>query len=250
MWTVATWLILLCVCCWCVSAANSTTTVNPKPVPLASIKALTFRNGVKTTFRRAAATWQLGCTGGCNLGKPGSVECVNIGSDGRVPQWRCDAALARRVRFKHVRVSCEGWVGPSDTKNVVAGSCALEYSLTRGNSVGLSGAVYAAISIAIIGTLLCFAAIAALLTDDSNRPSALYVPSSSSNADDAERAEVHYHTTTVHSGPGFLDFVPGFLDFVLFYSLLGSFWSSSSSSSSSWGSSYSSSSGFGGTRIR
>jgi hypothetical protein len=101
-------------------------------VSLDDVKTLTLYSNRMTEARRGYAIAQMSCVGGdaCGYSKyrPNTVQCYNMGSDGVETQWSCDAVLHPNVRFGDLTVNCEGYLSPMD-KNVLIGSCGLEYSL-------------------------------------------------------------------------------------------------------------------------
>jgi hypothetical protein len=101
----------------------------PDRIALREITALTLQAGELTTARRTPAVYQLQCRGSaCTWAAPHTVQCVNTGNDGVVPQWACTAELRNGVRFGPMAVVCEGYDHAGDS-SVLAGSCALEYEL-------------------------------------------------------------------------------------------------------------------------
>jgi hypothetical protein len=71
----------------------------------------------------------------CDDFTPSSVLCRNAGSDGLDAQWKCEADLPTEYRFDSIDVNCEGYAYPDDPY-ILAGSCGLEYSLTRSGERG------------------------------------------------------------------------------------------------------------------
>lgn len=99
-------------------------------VKLKDIKVLTLHHGQMTTGRRTRPLPQLICIGGTNRCKylPPVIQCYNRGSDGVDIQWECKADMDVNLRFNKIDVTCEGYDYPEDDY-VLAGSCALEYSI-------------------------------------------------------------------------------------------------------------------------
>jgi len=97
-------------------------------VLLRDVQVLTLERGRMTSGRRSAGVAQLACVGGdaCALYQPPSVQCYNMGSDGRDVQWKCEADMDDSFRFGSITVSCEGYSYPEDPY-ILAGSCGLEY---------------------------------------------------------------------------------------------------------------------------
>lgn len=101
-------------------------------IRMTDITALTFNQGEYSTARRGQPVPQLKCVSGTAKNDyslhPTSVQCVNVGNDGRNVQWKCDANLDSKVKFGKMVVSCEGYSQPGDPY-VLVGSCGLEYAL-------------------------------------------------------------------------------------------------------------------------
>jgi hypothetical protein len=82
---------------------------------------------------------------------PTTVQCLNVGHDGKNVQWKCEANLDSKVKCTHfliwefvlivlvgkLVVSCEGY-NSRDDPNVLVGSCALQYGLDYENPSGSS----------------------------------------------------------------------------------------------------------------
>lgn len=207
-------------------------------VAMSAIKVLTFNAGEMTAHRRVPAAKQLNCESGCQYGRLSKAECTNSGTDGRLPRWTCTAKLPRGVSFSRVDVSCEGYKHSQDT-NVLVGSCALNYQLSRrSNSPGLGA--FAVLAVVAFGCTVMFIAaipVAFILKND--------VPHRSQDDDDRERRAQHYHH---HNSR------PGYIDTILLYLFLDDcFGRRPDCSSSGWSSSSGSSgwpSKFGGTSLR
>eukprot|EP00037_Helgoeca_nana_P009882 m.86727 g.86727 ORF g.86727 m.86727 type:complete len:372 (-) comp19861_c0_seq2:144-1259(-) len=101
-----------------------------KRVRLADVKAITLKQGHRTTGRRSAGVAQLSCLAGGGAHEPSTVQCVNTGSDGVDAQWECKGDLPNEWRFGDTAVTCEGYDYPEDPF-VLQGSCGLEYTLER-----------------------------------------------------------------------------------------------------------------------
>lgn len=97
-----------------------------------SIPSLIFKKGEVTTYRRATgARPQLECVTDCGAAAQiVSVMCENKGFDGRTINWRCESeTMPGGYTFgSSMKVVCEGYDSPTDPY-VLAGSCALKYSL-------------------------------------------------------------------------------------------------------------------------
>jgi len=103
-------------------------------VLLKDVQVLTLRNGVFTTGRRYSPIPQLVCQN-CATNEErnliDSMQCLNVGSDGRDVNWKCEAQLDKhRYKLGRTEVSCEGFASPDDPF-ILAGSCAVEYHLER-----------------------------------------------------------------------------------------------------------------------
>lgn len=101
-------------------------------VRLADIQVLTFQKGMVTTGRRSPGVPQLQCVN-CNhqnQDKVTSVQCRNVGTDGRDVNWKCETSVSKEWELGLTSVSCEGFDYPDDPY-VLVGSCGLEYQLKR-----------------------------------------------------------------------------------------------------------------------
>lgn len=56
------------------------------------------------------------------------MQCYNTGFDGRDVNWKCVAEVNPKVKLDSAVVNCEGYAYPDDPY-VLAGSCAVKYSL-------------------------------------------------------------------------------------------------------------------------
>ncbi|KAJ3401569.1 Store-operated calcium entry-associated regulatory factor, partial [Chytridiales sp. JEL 0842] len=103
-----------------------------KKVLLEDVKVLTLYKGRMTTARRSSPVPQMSCVGGdaCKAAKDSieTMQCYNVGFDGRDVQWECKAELEDLYKFGRTDVSCEGYANPND-KYILAGSCGVEYTL-------------------------------------------------------------------------------------------------------------------------
>ena len=234
--------------------------LSPDKVALSDIKVLTFTAGEMTAHRRVSAIEQLKCHRGCQYGRPDTAQCTNLGTDGKLPRWQCEAPVPDGVFFSRVDVSCEGYQNSQDT-NVLVGSCALNYQLSKHRQSGSSGGhsiegseLVVILFFAVTATLVVLALVlhGALRKDlDAVRGEAKrdeeWLHGHRSADDSRTQVEHHYH----NSGPSWFDFFmwDQLYDRNTCHSAGGSGWSSSSSSSSSSsGSGWSP--GFGGTILR
>lgn len=108
---------------------------NAARVNLHTVRTLTFYHGARTTGRRDPGVLQLQCVGReCNeVGVP-VVQCHNTGvvaNDVDAVQWACSASLPSAYKLSRVNVECEGYDSRYDRTYVLAGSCALRFSLHR-----------------------------------------------------------------------------------------------------------------------
>lgn len=93
------------------------------------VKVLTLSKNKMTTGRRNRPMPQLTCKGRlCSEFTPATVLCLNMGTDGRDVQWKCEADMPDGYRFGTIDVSCEGYNYPDDPY-ILAGSCGLTYTL-------------------------------------------------------------------------------------------------------------------------
>lgn len=98
------------------------------------IPSLLFEKGRITTSNRVPGMQQLQCTSNCHLAKVERVLCVNKGFDGNNVNWKCESTdLPANVKFGKMDVSCEGFAYSGD-KNVLVGSCGLQYALASTGS--------------------------------------------------------------------------------------------------------------------
>ncbi|CAM9279483.1 unnamed protein product [Ectocarpus sp. 12 AP-2014] len=130
-------------------------------VLLSDVKILTFTRSKKTTPRRGPAVQQLICDDSGPVGCPNKKEylfeyatCENEGiGDNMMPSWTCTASsLPKDTELGSVNVSCEGYTYRDDPY-VLAGSCAMEYTLTGPTPQG----PFAAFIIAFLGLFACCA---------------------------------------------------------------------------------------------
>ncbi|CBJ48530.1 conserved unknown protein [Ectocarpus siliculosus] len=107
-------------------------------VLLSDVNILTFTRSKKTTHRRVPAVQQLICDDSGPAGCPNKKEylfeyatCENEGiGENMMPSWSCTASsLPKDTELGSVNVSCEGYTY-GDDPYVLAGSCAMEYTLT------------------------------------------------------------------------------------------------------------------------
>lgn len=104
-------------------------------VLMSDVKAITLRRGEMTTGRRSKGVAQLACVGGAAASQAyevDTVQCRNVGFDGRDAQWKCESDLDSGIRFGKVEVICEGFDYPDDPY-ILRGSCGLEYTLEYTN---------------------------------------------------------------------------------------------------------------------
>lgn len=106
--------------------------IKSHPVQLNNVDTLVFTQGAYTVAGRTKSVPMLSCIGGnaCNTSKmPHSVSCKNIGINYQTndPNWACTATLSG-AKFGTTEVICEGYAHKDD-RNVLAGSCSLEYTL-------------------------------------------------------------------------------------------------------------------------
>jgi hypothetical protein len=109
-------------------------------VHIREVTQLTLRPGAWTTGRRLAPVPQVQCVGAvaCSQYAPETVRCTNVGWDGVDVQWDCVLApgVPEGVRLSGVTVNCEGYAHPQDDY-IVAGSCAVTYTLGTEHSMSL-----------------------------------------------------------------------------------------------------------------
>ena len=104
-------------------------------VNIKEITAITLQKGKMTTAKRGDPIPQLNCVSGCHLSELKKAQCTNAGHDGISTQWACSTSdLPSGVDFGDIKVSCEGYSGPTDRDFVVLGSCGLFYGLVRSGS--------------------------------------------------------------------------------------------------------------------
>jgi len=99
---------------------------NSNRILLRDITALTLHKNQYTEGRRSKVS-QLKCISNCKE-EPSTVQCKNVGFDGKSVNWECKADMDKSLSFDRLRVSCEGYDRPGDDY-VLVGSCGLEYSL-------------------------------------------------------------------------------------------------------------------------
>jgi len=93
------------------------------------MRVLTLSKNKMTTGGRSSPIPQLTCRGRlCAEFTPSTVQCTNMGTDGRDVQWKCEADMPDGYRFGSVDVSCEGYSYPNDPY-ILGGSCGLTYEL-------------------------------------------------------------------------------------------------------------------------
>ncbi len=130
------------------------------------IKLLTFVSGYMSTARRTAAIQQLECAGEycADFLRPKTVQCHNIGFDGKDVRWYCYANLENGIEFGRTDVSCEGFAFADDPV-VLLGSCGLEYELVPVNRTWKDSpfGAYSSVLYAIVGTTVGIVAVAMLL---------------------------------------------------------------------------------------
>eukprot|EP00903_Cladosiphon_okamuranus_P018642 g17157.t1 len=130
-------------------------------VLLADVKILHFTRGKRTTHRRVNAVKQLICDDSGPIGCPNKKEylfesatCINEGiGENMMPSWSCTASsLPKDTELGSVNVSCEGYTYRDDPY-VLAGSCAMEYTLTAPTPQG----PFAAVLVFFAGLFACCA---------------------------------------------------------------------------------------------
>jgi len=99
-------------------------------VLLKDINVLTLYKGRSTTYRRTYPVPQLKCVAGngCYQYDIKSVQCYNMGFDGKDQSWKCETLMDPTLRFTNVKVNCEGYSYSNDPY-VLVGSCGIEYEL-------------------------------------------------------------------------------------------------------------------------
>ena len=104
----------------------------PESVLLSSVKALTLRNGLKTSHNRVPAVPQLKCIGGNAKGlyDIDVLRCKNSGSSygDEDIEWTCSASLPSEFKLGTTDVICEGYKNSEDPY-ILKGSCGVEYRL-------------------------------------------------------------------------------------------------------------------------
>ena len=97
---------------------------------LSGVEHLTMVNGQMTTGNRSSPVPQIKCVGGSTgcLDVPVTMECKNIGYDGKDVMWECTGDLDVGYKFGRTDVFCEGYEFPDDD-HILNGSCGVEYTL-------------------------------------------------------------------------------------------------------------------------
>ena len=101
------------------------------------IEVITLRAGSYTEGRRSLRIPQLLAVDAPPdvAWRADSVQCTNVGWDGRDVQWRCETHdMPSDLKFGRMEVNCEGYESPDD-EYVLEGSCGLEYELLRNRPV-------------------------------------------------------------------------------------------------------------------
>lgn len=133
--------VLICLALTCVvevaqAVHNTNSDTNSDKILLRDVQVLTFQKGQKTTGRRNAPIEQLICRN-CHTKKTldsvTSIQCKNVGFDGRDVNWECNAVLDKEWVLGKTEVNCEGYDYPDDPY-VLVGSCAVEFELKRNPS--------------------------------------------------------------------------------------------------------------------
>jgi hypothetical protein len=102
---------------------------------LKDVEVLTLHRGLYTTFRRVSSVPQLNCIGGTarsESDKVHTVQCKNMGFNGKDYDWKCESQLDSNLELGEAIVTCEGYGYPDDPY-ILVGSCGLEYTLEYKN---------------------------------------------------------------------------------------------------------------------
>jgi hypothetical protein len=123
------WRVLLPIlCAFAVCVAYRDGRVHPRDIEVITLRAGSYTNG-----RRSLRIPQLLAVEAPPdvVWRPDSVQCTNVGWDGRDVQWRCETHdMPSDLKFGRMEVNCEGYESPND-EYVLEGSCGLEYELLR-----------------------------------------------------------------------------------------------------------------------
>lgn len=110
---------------------HSTLCMNNDKVLLGDVKVLTLHQNRMTSYRRTSPIAQLNCNGGTarhECHKVKTVQCKNVGFDGKDYNWKCESQLDSHLQLGKAIVSCEGYNYPDDPY-VLVGSCGLKFTL-------------------------------------------------------------------------------------------------------------------------
>ncbi|OQR78627.1 hypothetical protein BIW11_06282 [Tropilaelaps mercedesae] len=110
-------------------------TGDDRKISIRKIEVLTFKAGRLAVRMRTTPPQQLNCMTGCFGKLPTSAQCKNDGWDGVSVSWRCQANVQHGRKLVDTRVRCEAFP-EGDKEYILAGSCALDYSLEATASGG------------------------------------------------------------------------------------------------------------------